>query len=202
MERPERADRRHDPAEDRAMALLRNLETLRTDEPKLAEPMDRLMARLIDLGVEAAVFFVVGFAAGISLAVAGHGTALTLDAPVNPVRSAVNGAAFLALSVFYVCYELGYLGRSLSKRVLSLKVVGEDGKAVSGRQLAKRSLAWLGPALVAAELWSVSFPHPISAIPFTVVLGIGASLFVSMVRDDAKRGWHDHLARTKVVTPR
>ncbi len=202
MERREREVRRHDPAEDRAVALMHQLESLHTEAPKLAEPMERLVARLIDLGVELAALVATGFVAGISLAIAGQGVEFGVNAPVDPVRSIVGGLALLIFAGMCLGYELGILGPTIGRRVIRLTIAGQDGNPASRRQLARRTLVWLVPALIAAVFWDISFPHPISVVPYFVVLGIGASLFVSMARDDAKRGWHDHLAGTLVVTPR
>ena len=110
MERRARDDGPHDPAEDRAIRLLRQIEATRTDEPRPAEPMERLVARLIDFVIEAVVIAVPGFIAGISLALAGHSGSVAPRAPADATRDVVGTIVALVSLVAFASYESGLLG--------------------------------------------------------------------------------------------
>lgn len=192
----------HDPIEDRAAALFHRLEAERTDKPRLAEPMERLCARLIDIGLELAAFLVTGFVVFIVLTATGHGIDIEATPPVDTTHIAVTATADIAFLAACSSYEIGLAGHSIGKRLMRLAIVDQAANPASRRQLAVRALAWLSPLGGGLIWWSVSFPRPVSIFPFLLVYGTAASVFVTMLRDNDKRGWHDRLAGTYVVTPR
>jgi uncharacterized RDD family membrane protein YckC len=105
---------------------------------------------------------------------------LVLVPPVagqNGQSSTAIGTASVLISFVYFVLFWSYVGggRTLGMRLFGLKVVTEDGGAVSVPQAIVR---WIG-------LW-ISF-----LVWFIGVLWV--------IRDPQKQGWHDKLARTRVV---
>lgn len=197
------------PAADRAVELLRGLEQLKTDEPRLAEPMERATARVIDALVWLVVFFVAG-AAGY---VIGDLLGLTVEpdaSPAGPVpgapemHPAVSWATLFAIALVLWLYEVpatAHRGRHLAKRRLRLHVVGPNGRPPG---LARTSVRWFAawlPAFVAFALWGSTVESDWAFL--FLGLELGALLVPGMMFFDGEnRGLHDRLAGTRVLAER
>jgi uncharacterized RDD family membrane protein YckC len=197
------------PAADRAAELLRGLDRLKTDEPRLAEPMERATARVIDVLVCLVVFFVVG-AAGY---VAGNALGLTVEPDASPgglrtgtpkMHPAVSWATLFAIVLVLWLYEVpatARRGNHFAKRRLKLRVVGPDGQ-VPG--LARASARWFGawlPAFAAFALWGATVESNWAFL--FLGLELGALLIPGwMFFDQENRGLHDRLAGTRVLAQR
>jgi len=81
----------------------------------------------------------------------------------------------LTSGLYSILLWVNWNGQTVGKRVMGIKVVKENGKALDYREAVLRYLGYI-----------------ISAIP----LGLG---FFWVLIDEKKQGWHDKLAKTKVV---
>jgi uncharacterized RDD family membrane protein YckC len=188
---------------DRAIELLRSLEAQKTDEPQVAEPMDRAASRLLDLGMFLVLFLVVGLSAG--------GIIWLFDPPAEgatvadgPLATAVSLGATAILLLAMAANELaaGITGQTLGKKLYSLQVVdAETGRPIGIRRAAARSAMWLAPAVTFAALSAATFPGTLSLLFFAVAcVFLAAPLW--MFADRGHRGLHDILTHTVVRSPR
>ncbi len=202
------SQRKH-PSADRAVELLRGLEQLRTDEPRLAEPMERMTARVID-----ALFWLV--AAFIVLAL-GYGAASALglmeSATVSPVATGavpeeMHPLASWATTGVLVAVLWGVEvpatarhGRHFAKRRLRLLVVGPEGGPPGLRRASVRWFAAWGPAFAAFTLFGATITSDWSFVFLGLEL---AAMLVpgAMFLDSENRGLHDRLAGTRVLAER
>jgi uncharacterized RDD family membrane protein YckC len=134
-----------------------------------------LVTRAIAFALDAAllnlVAIVVGVAAGLALSV------LSIPDGLVPVFAAVGGALWLVWAVAYFATFWSTTGQTPANRLLRIKVVSaRDGEVPGTPQCLVR---FLGLTL--------------AAIP----LGAG---FLPILFDDRRRGLHDMLARTMVVS--
>lgn len=204
--------RTYDPAEDRAVALLRDLETHKTDEPQIAEPMARLSARLIDV----VVWLLLGFGWSIVTVLLDNafwadplgqpGPAGEAPGPIDrihPTASWIGLAGLLATICALEAIPTARTGMSLSKRRLGLRVVGPSGEPADWWRSAVRLLAWTLPAIVGVALWGTHVGTD-SAVPFVGIAIQLAALAApgSMFLTADHRGLHDRLAGTRVLADR
>lgn len=197
------------PAADRAAELLRGLERLKTDEPRLAEPMERLMARVIDC-VAWLVIFLAVTAAGFAVARA-LGLTEDLSEPalgqtrvrqeMHPVASWATLAALIAVAWAAEVPATATSGSHFAKRRFQLLVVGPDGGPPG---LARSSVRWFAswaPSVLAFALfWSTvgsGWAFLFLALELAALLVPGAMFF-----DAENRGLHDRLAGTRVLSER
>ena len=117
--------------------------------------------------------------------------ALIFGVPVNIVQGLIFGPAiydpdnpsyFVALifsmlcAVFYYVGMLAYAdGATLGKKIMKIKVVKNDGSPVTLKNAFLRYLAYI-----------------LASLPLSLGL-------LWVLWDKEKRGWHDHLAGTKVI---
>jgi uncharacterized RDD family membrane protein YckC len=197
------------PAADRAAELLRGLERLKTNEPRLADPMERATARVIDALVWLVVFFVAG-AAGY---VIGDLLRLTVEPDTLPgglvsgtpeMHPAVSWATLLAIVAVLYLYEVpatARRGRHVAKRRLKLQVVGPNGKPPGLARASVRWFAWWLPAFAAFALWGSTVESDWAFL--FLGLEMGALLIPgAMFLDEENRGLHDRLAGTRVLAER
>ncbi len=197
------------PAADRAAELLRGLERLKTNEPRLADPMERATARVIDALVWLVVFFVAG-AAGY---VIGDLLGLTVEPDTLPgglvsgtpeMHPAVSWATLLAIVAVLYLYEVpatARRGRHVAKRRLKLQVVGPNGKPPGLARASVRWFAWWLPAFAAFALWGSTVESDWAFL--FLGLEMGALLIPgAMFLDEENRGLHDRLAGTRVLAER
>ncbi len=201
--------RREHPAADRAAELLRGLDRLKTDGPRLAEPMERAAARVIDALVWLVVFFAVSGAGYVT----GDLLGLTVEAdaaaggpvPGTPeMHPAVSWATLLALVLVLYLYEVpatARKGNHLARRRFRLHVVGPDGRPPG---LARASVRWFAgwlPAFTGFALWGATVDSNWSWL--FLGLELGALLVPGwMFFDEGNQGLHDRLAGTRVLAER
>jgi uncharacterized RDD family membrane protein YckC len=206
-----RATRRpqEQPAADRAVELLRGLDRLKTDEPRLAEPMERATARVIDALVWLVVFFVAGGAGYLigdllGLTVETDAAGVVAGPGTPEMHPAVSWATLLGIVVALWLYEVpatGRRGRHVAKRRVKLLVVGPDGQPPGLVRASVRWFAWWLPAVAAFALWGATVSSDWAFV--FLVLEVGALLIPgAMFLDRENRGLHDRVAGTRVLAER
>ena len=195
----------HTTNEDRAVALLRDLESYKTAEPGPAQPMERVVARIIDFPVWLVLFWVVAAVAyyvGAALGVLEETQVGSTE--FKDIPGWLSQVSFLALIGIIFLMELVPIARSgqtFSKRRMRLRVVGPDGEAPGYRRAAVRwLLCWLPTFIalaVATQLLGTGWWWPAFAIAMAT-LAIPGWMF----RSEDHRGLHDRLAGTTVLVDR
>ncbi len=192
-----------DSAAGRAVALLRELDSHKTDAPQIAEPSHRLMARVID----AVTWFVIGaFWSTIAYSVnrrffVEEGDAVTADPARLDPTVAWSAFAVIVLSIFALeTIPTARTGQHFAKLRFGLIVVGPDGRPPGLWRASTRLCVWWLPAMlgmIVTGAWG-------STVVFAgIVLQIAAlAIPARMFFDDDHRGWHDRIAGTHVVTER
>lgn len=194
-----------DPA-DSAVALIRELEGLRTDEPETPAIWDRLVARGVDIG-----FAIVVLLALFAVAYVGDAWVWRRDREIDDTWDPRPGeVAFLA--AFPVVWfatllfnEISGFGRgrqSFGKRLLGIQVVLADNGGVPGigRMLGRFVSLY---ATVGATItgWALLAPETSSnAVRALLVVGVLAAGALFAGREG--RGVHDRLWGTRLVRPR
>ncbi len=125
----------------------------------------RIGAQIVDTIVLLILFFLVGFALSGSLTFQYSG------AEAYPFL----GAYFLVFFLYYVVLE-GYMGQTLGKKLLKIKVVKEDGKACG-----------FGPAFIRTILRIID-------AQFLYIVGM-----ILISRSEKKQRLGDRMAKTVVV---
>ena len=108
------------------------------------------------------------------------GAMLRLTAPgwLDPVKSWLSGTlAFLAAAAYFTI-AWAVFGQTLGKAFMGLRVTAASGRRLGWSRSVLRFLGYL-----------------LSALP--LYLG-----FIWILFDDRRLGWHDHIARTRVVYSR
>ena len=199
----------HDPATDRAVALIGDLETHKSDEPRIADPMERLTARVIDLCVWFAIFFITMVVANAidlrffpekDLVRSPNGQTF-YDQRLHPAVSWGALGAMIVAAWLYETAPASMRGRHLAKRRMWLRVVGRDGNPPSFSQATLRWFACMTPIIVTFVLamgmlvsgWGLFFV----ALQFAA-LAIPGAMFLT----DDHRGLHDCVAGTRVLSDR
>lgn len=205
-----------DPAIDNAVDLFRELRDLRTDAPMPAAPLDRLVARLIDIGILAGVWIVIG-----SLLIALG--ALVFDwvafdksgsryinipdwgraSGLERIYIAVGGSLPFALAFLSELLLPSITGQTFGRRFtdLYLRDSRTDGHVRFPRILV-RFVAGYVPAIVFFGLSGVFFATWLGFGCFILsLLSLAFIPGLAFLRDD-HRGLHDVIARTAVFTPR
>lgn len=196
----------HDPATDRAAALIGVLGTHKTDEPMLAEPMERLTARLID----AVVWFV---ASVLMSLVATALTQLFFDAPkgkdplgreVEFIHPAAGWIAFALMLIALFCYEVlptARKGTHFAKSRGHLLVVGPEGRPPGLGRAAARWLVFWGPLVGSLMFFGATFGTSLGLLALLIEAAALALVALSFVRED-KRNVPDLLTGTRVLAVR
>ena len=189
----------HDRATDRAAALLRELDSLKTDEPMLAKPLERLAARLFDMTALAmATILVVTAFSLVKLVVSGspsENEQRDLFRPPTTRESLATAASTLAILLVYETATTARWRQTLGKGLLGLRLVtARDRQRPGWRRVAGRCLVWAVPFAIAAAFWSA--PIVYGATILTAVIWLWA------LWDKDHRGLHDIVAGTVVIRPR
>lgn len=106
--------------------------------------------------------------------------------PGSAVGSVVSSLAYLA----YFVYFEGTTGETLGKRMLSLRVVAEDGHLSFDRAFRRNWWAGLG---IFGVIPFIGFLASLASLAIVIWIA------VTIARDDRDQGWHDELASTLVV---
>lgn len=204
------ATRGHDPIADRAAALIRELDSHKSSEPQFAEPMHRLIARILDLGAWMAI--------GLALSIAAfYADVWFFDDPLGPpgllgepptpiarTEPVVSWVAFVGLFVSiyaYECIPTAIWGRHPAKRRLRLRVVGPDGRPPGMRRATVRWATWAIPAVGGFVAWGATFGSQWGFLAIAVQFA-GLTVLGSVFFNEHHRGWHDRLAGTTVLADR
>jgi len=123
----------------------------------------------IDLGVLTSAIAVVGLGGAAAELILPRWTWLATAIP------AVAGTVASLMPLAYFAIAGAIAGRTVGKAVMGLRVVRLDGRRISAARSLLRTVAYL-----------------VSALP----LFAG---FLWVLVDGERRGWHDHIARTRVV---
>jgi len=159
--------------------------TLGTGEGvQLAGPGGRLGARIIDVAIIVVVFIIliiVGVASAIGLA-DGDSTVIEEDSAAVGAIVAFTLLA-VAISVLYEVTLIATKGQTLGKMATRIKVVRADNGLVPGwgRSIGR----WIIPAAL-------------GFIPFVGWL-LSLLVYVSLLWDKVRQGWHDKAAGTLVI---
>lgn len=203
------ASRSHDPIADRAAALIRDLDSHKSDEPRIADPMDRLVARIIDVCV--------WFAIALFVWVIANAIDLRYFPGDEPIRApdgqtiyarrtepAVSWGGLVAIGVLACLYETvptAMRGSHFAKRRMKLRVVGPDGLRPSFRRSALRWIVCWVPIsasfMAAVGALTTDWAFLFIALQFVALTIPGAMFF-----DDAHLGIHDRIAGTRVLADR
>lgn len=198
--------RPHDPVTDRAAALIGELATHKTDEPMLAEPMERLTARLVD----AVVWFV---ASVLMSMVATLLTQLFFDAPrgkdplgreVDFIHPAAGWIAFVLMLAGLYLYEVLPTVRNgtyFAKARGHLLVVGPDGRPPGLGRATVRWFAFWGPLVASLLFFGATFGTSLGLIAFLTEGAAVVLVALPFVRED-KRNVPDLIAGTHVLAVR
>jgi uncharacterized RDD family membrane protein YckC len=94
---------------------------------------------------------------------------------LNAAIAAVVGAVVSFVPLFYFSVAVAITGRTVGKAVMGIRVLGLDGRQLSAGRSLVRTIAYV----------------------FSLLPLFGGFLWVLVDRD--RRGWHDHIARSRVV---
>lgn len=146
-----------------------------TYEAVLAEPSQRLVARLVDTLI-----------VGVPLA-----TAATEVFPRETAQTVVAPIAFAAVFLVYEAVQLALWGRTLGKRLTGIRVVSADGERLRvGQVLIRSAIYALPPAARPVPVLNV-----LAGIFWLAEIGL-------MFEGDTRQPLHDRAAATLVIDVR
>ena len=189
-------------AADKAVVLLRELDSLKTDEPGTAPLSDRAVARAYDFGAIFALILAVNFVVGVIAASTGH--VVKTSSGVHVDTGAIIAFDIVLLAAF-VGYEIGpalFGGRSFGKWRTGLTIVDMNGEPARFGRILVRFAVWFVPLLALVLAYSATFPGMLSFLFFALTVLLVAGFWWSTWRDDKQRGWHDRIAGTQVFHSR
>jgi uncharacterized RDD family membrane protein YckC len=191
---------------DRAAALIRDLQALRTEEPEVPPVRDRLFARGMDLGLSIAVavgLMLLAWVPSVLLAPTGN------EADLAPDRLTTGQIVALATPIplwiaFVLLNEGGRFGhgrQTIGKRLMGLQLVSTGGEPVSARRaLARAGVAMLMAAVAGlAVLVATLFVPPLVAT-FSATATVAVVAIVVAGRNG--RAFHDRICSTRLIRPR
>ncbi len=194
---------------DRAIALIRELEALRTTAPEVPARRDRLLARGFDAGLAMVAGGVVfGVHTVIETSIWGRDGLETLNDPANEPSAAGFALAIAAAVVWLVAIvlnESGIFGRgrqTLGMRFLGIQVVDAEGPGTPGPlRMAARGLTPLAATAVVLGLWPLATANiPVATLAPLFLAAVLLLAFAFLGRNG--RGLHDHLWHTRLIRPR
>ena len=193
------AGARHDPTADRAVALLRDLDSLKTGEPLIAKPLERLVARLIDLtGLFTATVLALTASSFVKMVVSGglsESEQRDLFRPPTTRESLVMVVGTVAILMVYETVTMARRGQTPGKQLMGLRVVTvRDRQKPGWPRTAARCLVWAIPFSIAGAFWSPPITYG-ATIPLLVI-------WLWALWDKDHRGVHDIVAGTVVIRPR
>jgi uncharacterized RDD family membrane protein YckC len=169
----------------------------------LAEPMERLAARLIDVVVWLGIAVI---ASAVSYTVFGRtdtheaGSGIGVQT-ISPVTAWLAFLGMLGTLFLYEVPATARTGGHFSKRRFQLSVAGPDGGAPSfGRPTVRWLVLWLPPT-AALLFFTATIGTSLGLVALAAEAAAVALPAIAFLRDD-KRGVHDLLAGTSVLTTR
>lgn len=187
---------------DKAVAILRELESLKTDEPGIAPLSDRAIARCIDFGAVFVLVLLVSFVVGVIAQATGHAVKTASGVHVDQASLIAFDIVLLAALVLYEVGPALFGGRSFGKWRCGLSIVDMDGEPARFGRILVRFAAWFVPLLGVVLAYSVTYPGLLSSLFFALIVLLAGALFWSIWHDDSERGWHDRIAGTQVFHSR
>lgn len=181
---------------DRAVALFRELDTLRTDEPVPAPLGDRAIARAFDGIVAVVILFGLGFLYGlVQLIRAGRLEGEVIEDPTPAQLMVAVGTGF-AVFVAVEMVQIVLWGGTIGKRIQGLYFSRAlSYSPVSKGALLIRTVAW---SIVVASLFAIPLNPWLGWLTLLVLVGI----FVTAVRDPKHRMPWDRLTGMRVLRGR
>ena len=152
----------------------------------LAEPVQRIVGRLVDAIIWIAMAFAVGLIFGVGAAVS--------DSDVGYFPGVLAGLIGLALVLAYEILLTTKTGNTLGKKIFGIKIVNVDGSAVDEKTMFMRMLPYIALSLVSAFL-----PFIGGLISFFGSLAIGIISIVFLFTDSLRQAIWDKISKTKVV---
>ena len=191
-------------AGDQAVAILRQLDGLKTDEPRVANVGERLFARAFDFLLWVLVvfgLFDLGLVAWLALTGDLKNPDKLMPQQADPTVATIFGVVMVVAAFLYCTVPLVYRGQTVGKRLMGLVVVGENGTDVTWPQAVRRFVAWEGPGIV---LVAIALPTTgaISTIAGAAGFAWSAAILLPSLLDEERRTWADRFAGTRVVRPR
>jgi uncharacterized RDD family membrane protein YckC len=158
------------------------------DGATLAEPINRIAARLIDYVLWLIVVFIIGLIFGVAQFRA-NADDVSYGASLG---SAVVGTALVA---GYEIFMVGSRGATLGKQALGLKVTRMDGSAPDFKDAAMRMAPYIGLNI----LGGLAGPTIGGLFGFVLII-IGIVSLVFLFTDSQRQTVWDKIAKTRVVT--
>lgn len=191
---------------DRAVALLRGLEALRTDEPEIPRWHDRLLARAIDVGCELAACMLVLDIGGLVVLLAfPHEDDDFWKYDPGAPEIAVSLAFAFACVAAVMINEAGFAGRhgtqTVGLRLTGIVVVREDGDPASKGVMFGRFAAWLVALLAGFGLAVLAAAWLPLALSFLVQVALLAGTLWAFIGRDG-RALHDRLFGVRLIRHR
>lgn len=168
-------------------------------QPYFADAPNRSIAYLLDASFLSLLVFV-----GAMIISLTFGPVVTFDLDADPVvqvdtgLALVDAALSVAISAVYFIATWRRFAGSPGQRLLSMRLLPEEGASISFRQAAVRWL-FVGLPVGLEGFASVVLEGTADVLMLALVAIWYASLLVSIARHPRKQGWHDRLARTIVT---
>lgn len=189
-------------AGDKAVAILRELENLKTDEPGIAPLSDRAIARCIDFGAVFVLVLLVSLVVGLVAQSSGHVVRTASGVHVDQASLIAFDIVLLAALVLYEIGPALFGGRSLGKWRCGLTIVDMNGEPARFGRVLVRFASWFVPLLGLVLAYGATYPDLVSSLFFALIVVLLGALFWSTWRDDHQRGWNDRIAGTQVFHSR
>ncbi|MGF1598527.1 MAG: RDD family protein [Acidimicrobiales bacterium] len=154
--------------------------------PTLAEPLNRIGARIIDGIIWLIISFVIGVIFGVSAFATG-------SLEVSYAATAAAGILSTLAVAAYEIYFVGSRGQTPGKMALGLKVTRADGSPVDFRDAAMRMAHYLGLGILGA------ITGPIGFLFNLILLVILIASLVFLFTDSMRQTVWDKIAKTIVV---
>ncbi len=191
---------------DRAVALLRELDALKTDLPETPRVWDRAIARGLDLGLAITLELIVAGVGSVAIMVIFWGgrdpNEFRDPSPAETAFAITLLVVWLGLLAWNEVVGFGPDRQTFGKRLLGIRVVLMHGDGVPGprRMLGRWATAFFSSLLVLAAWGLVATRLPLSLrVPAMLAfLAIPAALFFGR----SGRGLHDRIWGTRLIRPR
>ena len=153
----------------------------------LAEPLNRIGARIIDYVVWFVIWLVIGLIFGVAQFSSNR-------SGVSYAAALLSGLVGTALVAAYEIFMVGSRGATLGKLALGLKVTREDGSPPDFRDAAMRMAPYIGLGVLA------SLAGPLWIISSLISLVVAIVSLVFLFTDPKRQAIWDRIAKTMVVT--